>query len=383
MTVDTEAAAPAAAPDRPLRLRRVTTEGALTLIGAAAGALGLVWVLYERVLPFTGAIGFWLCWYGTFLVLYAAMAALQWDKLTVRDRVAAVALWTGGLLATAIVIDQVAYTLVRGFAVVRHVGFFRQDMANEGPLSAQTVGGVRHAIIGTLEQITLATIIAVPLGIMAAVFLAEVGGRMSRPVRTIVDAMTALPDIISGLFILAFAILTLGMPRSGLAASLALAVTMLPIVTRASEAVLRIVPGTLREASYALGGSQWRTVLNVVLPTARSGLSTAVVLAMARGIGETAPVLLTAGYSRVTNVDPLHNWQTSLPLYIFYEIQLPQNTEKVRAFGAGFALVIVVLILFFIARRLGGVAPGELTRRQRREIAREGARATAREGAPS
>jgi phosphate transport system permease protein len=383
MTVETKAAAPQAAPDRPLRLRRVTTEGVLTLIGAAAGALGLVWVVYERILPFTGALGFWVCWYGTFLIFYAAMAALQWDKLTVRDRVAAVALWTGGLLITAIVIDQVAYTLVRGFAVVRHVGFFRQDMANEGPLSAQGAGGVRHAIIGTLEQITLATLIAVPLGIVAAVFLAEVGGRMSRPVRTIVDAMTALPDIIAGLFILAFAILTLGMPRSGLAASLALAVTMLPIVTRASEAVLRIVPGTLREASYALGGSQWRTVLNVVVPTARSGLSTAVVLAMARGIGETAPVLLTAGYSRVTNVDPLHNWQTSLPLYIFNEVQLPQNTEKVRAFGAGFTLVIVVLVLFFIARRLGGVAPGELTRRQRRQIAREGARPTAREGAPS
>ena len=374
MTVDTKVAAPPAAPEQRVRIRRVTAEGALTLAGAAAGALGLVWVLYERILPFTGVLGFWVCWYATFLIFYAAMATLQWDKLTVRDRVVAVTLWTGGAIATAVVIVIVIYTLVRGFAAVRHVRFFTQSMANEGPLSPQSAGGVQHAIIGTLEQITLATIFAVPLGILAAVFLAEVGGRMSRPVRTIVDAMTALPDIIAGLFILAFAILTLGLPRSGLAASLALAVTMLPIVTRASEAVLRIVPGTLREASYALGGSQWRTVLSVVLPTARSGLSTAVVLAVARGIGETAPVLLTAGYSRVTNPDPLHNWQTSLPLYIFYEIQLPQNTEKVRAFGAGFTLVIVVLVLFFIARRLGGAAPGELTRRQRRRIAREGAR---------
>jgi phosphate transport system permease protein len=109
----------------------------------------------------------------------------------------------------------------------------------------------------------------------------------------------------------------------------------------------------------------------VVLPTARSGLSTAVVLAMARGIGETAPVLLVAGYARGFNYNPFANWQTSLPLYIYYEIQLPQVTEKIRAFGGGFALIILVLILFTIARRIGGAAPGELSRRQRRRIERE------------
>jgi phosphate transport system permease protein len=210
----------------------------------------------------------------------------------------------------------------------------------------------------------------VPLGVGAALYLAEVGGRMARPVRTIVDAMTALPDIISGLFVLAFVVLTLGLPKSGFAAALALAVTMLPIVTRASETVLRIVPGTLREASYALGGSQWRTVLQVVLPTARSGLATAVVLAMARGIGETAPVLLVAGYARGMNANPFANWQTSLPLYIYYEIQQPDLNDKIRAFGGGFVLIILVLILFTIARRIGGNAPGELTRRQRRKLER-------------
>jgi phosphate transport system permease protein len=358
-------------PDSPLRLRRVSAEGVLTLLGAAGGALGLDWVLYERVLPFTGVLGYWVCWYVAFVILYTCMAAMQWDRLAVRDRVVQVVLTTGGVLATAIVIDQVAYTLVRGFAAVKHLSFFTQSMQFEGPLSPLGVGGVGHALVGTLEQITLATAISVPLGIMAALYLSEVGGKMARPVRTLVDAMTALPDIISGLFILAFVVLTLGLPKSGFAAALALGVTMLPIVTRASETVLRIVPGTLREASYALGGSQWRTVLNVVLPTARSGLSTAVVLAMARGIGETAPVLLVAGYARAMNWNPFANWQTSLPLYIYYEIQLPQVNEKIRAFGGGFALVILVLILFAIARRIGGAAPGELTRRQRRRIARQ------------
>ncbi len=362
-------------PDVPLRIRRTSAEGTLTVLGSAGAALALDWVLYERVLPFTGVLGFWVCWYVLFLVLYGALAALQWDRMSVRDRVVQVTLTTVGVLATAIVVDQVGYTLVRGFTAVKNLSFFTQSMADEGPLSAQDVGGVGHALVGTVEQIGLATVFAVPLGIMAAVFLSEIGGRAARPVRTLVDAMTALPDIISGLFVLAFVVLTLGVPKCGFAAALALAITMLPIVTRASEAMLRIVPGTLREASYALGGSQWRTVLNVVLPTARSGLSTAVVLAMARGIGETAPVLLVAGYARGFNYNPFANWQTSLPLYIYYEIQLPEVTEKIRAFGGGFALVILVLILFAIARRIGGAAPGELSRRQRRQIEREMARA--------
>ena len=252
--------------DRPLRLRRVTAEDALTLGGSAIGALALDWVLYERVLPFSGVLGFWLFWYLLFMAGDAAIGSLQWNRLAVRDRVVAVALTTAGLLAVALVIGQVGYTLVRGSTVVRHTSFFTQSMADTGALSALSSGGIEHALIGTLEQITIATVLAVPLGIAAAIYLAEVGGRAARPVRTLVDAMTALPDIIAGLFILAFLVLTLGLPKSGFAAALALSVTMLPIVTRASEAVLRLVPGTLREASYALGGSQWRTVLSSCCP---------------------------------------------------------------------------------------------------------------------
>ena len=359
--------------DRPLRLRQVTAEDTLSLAGSAAGALALDWVLYERVLPFSGVLGFWICWYLLFLACYAAIGSLQWTRLAVRDRVVAVGLTTAGLLATALVIDQVGYTLVRGATAVKHSSFFTQSMVDTGPLSPLSSGGIAHALVGTLEQLTMSTLLAVPLGIAAAVYLAEVGGRAARPVRTLVDAMTALPDIIAGLFILALLVLTVGLPKSGFAAALALAVTMLPIVTRASETVLRIVPGTLREASYALGGSQWRKVLFVVLPTARSGLATAVVLAMARGIGETAPVLLVAGYARNVNWDPFNGWQTSLPLYIYNEILSPEPNDHVRAFGGGFALVILVLILFTIARWLGGGAPGELSRRQRRKIARQAA----------
>ena len=361
------------AADTPLRLRRITAEGTLSVAGAAVAALALDWVLFERVLPFSGVLGFWLCWYGLFLLVYAGIAALQWNGLAVRDRIVSVTLTTSGLLVTALVIDQVAYMIVKGAAVVRRLSFFTEDMARTGPLQPVTSGGIGHALVGTLEQITIATALSVPLGIAAAVYLSEVGGRAARPIRTLVDAMTSLPDIIAGLFVLAFLILTVGLPKSGFAAGIALGVTMLPIVTRASEAVLRIVPGTLREASYALGGSQWRTVLMVVLPTARSGLSTAVVLGMARGIGETAPALLTAGYAVGYNWNAFKGWQTSLPLYIYYNITSPVTADHDRAFGAGFALIIIVLILFTIARRLGGGVPGELTRRQRRRIARQAA----------
>lgn len=369
--------APLPAAEPRVLLRRVTPEGVATVVGGAAGAIGLVWVLYERVLPFSGVLGFWLCWYATFLALYAAMAALQWDTREVIHRVTTVAFVTGGVLTLVIVLGQVLYTLLRGFSAVRHLSFFVQSMAFAGPDSPLNIGGVLHAMIGTAEQIALATLFSVPLGVAAALFLAEVGGLLARPVRIIVEAMTALPDVIAGLFIYALFILTLGLQKSGLAAALALFVTMLPIITRASEVVLRLVPGTLREAAYALGSSQRRTVWNVVLPTARSGLTTAVVLGMARGIGETAPVLIVSGVTKELNYNPLQGPQVSLPLYIwnYAHTEAVTNSYIARGFGAGFVLVLVVLVLFAVARWLGGKEPGQLSRRQRRRLARERARA--------
>jgi len=362
--------------ERKVRIVRISPEGAATLGGAAVSALALVWVLYERVLPFSGVLGFWLCWYVVFLVLYGAIARMQWDWRDVVNRVTTVALATAGVLVLAVVLGTDLYTLARGAPSVFHVSYFTQSLAFAGPQSPLDVGGVAHAAIGTLEQIGLATLLSVPLAVATAVFLSEVGGALARPVRIIVEAMTALPDIIAGLFIYALFILTLGFQKSGLAASLALAVTMLPIIARASEVVLRLVPGTLREASMALGSSQWRTVWNVVLPTARPGLATAVVLGMARGIGETAPVLVVSGLTKEFNFNPLSGPQVSLPLFIYNYAHIEGVTPQyiARAFGAGVALVVVVLVLFWLARRLGGSAPGELTRRQRRQVARQGAR---------
>src|SRR5262249_48538540 len=150
-----------------------------------------------------------------------------------------------------------------------------------------------------------------------------------------------------------------------------------PIVTRASEVILRLVPGGLREASYALGASQVKTVFTVVLPTARSGMATAVILAMARAVGETSPVLLTAGFTSGVDANPFSGPQTSLPLYIWTYVRFPQATMVSRAFGAALALMLMVLVLFALARFIGGKAPGELSRRQRKRIERSApARAT-------
>lgn len=356
------------------RVQFGTSSGAsrATFIGSAAASAGLVWIVYERVLPLTGVLGFWICWYVVFLVLYFVMARLQWDRLEARNRLASVAFGTGGVLAFLIVVEQVVYTVTRGSSAISHTNFWTRSLSFAGPSSPMTVGGVLHAIVGSVEQLGLATMFAVPLGVTAALYLAEIGGGMARLVRTIVEAMTALPDLVAGLFIYVTLILSLGIGKSGFCAAAAIGVTMMPIVARASEVVLRIVPGALREASYALGSSHWRTVWNVVLPTARSGLATAVVLAMARGIGETAPVLLVAGYTKEMNANPFSGPQTSLPLFIYNAVHIFGTKAYVeRGFGAGFVLVVVVLGLFTIARRIGGSAPGELTKRQRRRLTKE------------
>jgi phosphate transport system permease protein len=370
------AGAPAQGAERKVQIVRISAAGTATLWGAALGALALVWVLYERVLPFSGVLGFWLCWYVVFLAFYGAMARMQWDRRDVINKMTTVAFAAAGAVVLAVVFGTDLYTLARGLDAVVHPNFWVQSMAFAGPTSPLGLGGAAHAAVGTLEQIALGTLFAVPLAVAAAVFLAEVGGALARPDRIIVEAMTALPDIIAGLFVYALFILTLGMQKSGLAAALALTVTMMPIIARASEVVLRLVPGTLREASYALGSSQWRTVWNVVLPTARPGLATAIVLGMARGIGETAPVLIVAGFTKEFNFNPLSGPQVSLPLYIwdYVHVEGVNAGYIARGFGAGVILVFIVLALFTLARKLGGTTPGQLTKRQRRQLARQGAR---------
>lgn len=379
------AAAPAPArpaPQRRIRIRAFTADTALTLFGSAAGALGLTWLAYERILPLSGALGFWLLWYVLFVAFYGCVTAIVWGRRAVADRVITIVMVSAGVLIVAVILDQIGYTVFRGYPALKHWNFFSQTMALTGAEDPLTSGGVLHAMVGSLEQMGIATAIAVPLGLLAALFMAEIGGPLARPVRSLVQAMTSLPEIVAGLFIFALLLLTFHLRPSGFAAGLALTVMMIPFVARASEVMLRLVPNNLREASYALGASQWRTTLTVVLPTARSGLTTGIVLGMARAIGETAPVLLTAGESPYMNYNPLHNNQISLPLYIFDYVRRPDTADHERAFGAAVVLIVMVLILFTIARVLGGKTPGELTRGQRRRLARDMRKASTPRQAP-
>jgi phosphate transport system permease protein len=348
-----EALIPPVNPDAKVRISPVSGAGVTTVLAALLGSLGLVWVLFERVLPFTGVIGFMLSWYIVFLILYGVMARLQWDPREVSQRITTVAFGTAGTIAILMVLGVVAFVSARGSGALAHLNFFSQAMSFAGPESPLSVGGVMHGIVGTVEQLTIATAISVPLAVATALYLAEIGGPLARPVRVIVEAMTALPDIIAGVFVYVALILTLGLQKSGLVAGIALSVNMMPIVARASEVVLRLVPGTLREASYALGSSQWRTILGVVLPTARPGLATAVVLGMARAVGETAPVLLVSGFTKEPNFNPFSGPQVSLPLYIWNYTHIESTTAGYisRGFGAATALMLVVLVLFTLARR--------------------------------
>ncbi|MFF3399005.1 phosphate ABC transporter permease PstA [Streptomyces sp. NPDC002659] len=355
----------------------------LALAGAAVGSLALTALLFTWIAPFDSILGFVVVAYVLFLVVYAVLVSFDENSVAVRDKVAAVLWQSLAMLLLASLVLVVVYTLWRGKSALVHLNFFTEDMSRTGPLQPLTEGGVLHAIVGTLEQIAISLAITVPLGLACAVFLNEVPGRYARFVRTIVEAMTALPSIVAGLFIYATVILILGVDKSGSAAALALSVMMLPIIIRASDVVIRLVPGSLREASYALGASQWRTVWTVVLPTARSGLTTAVILGTARGIGETSPVLLTSGFAADLNLNPTARPQVSLPLATFELVRSPQPSMIARGFGSAALLMALVLLLFIVARVVGGRGPGALTRSQqhrrvvasRRDAERMGKRA--------
>jgi phosphate transport system permease protein len=324
----------------------------LALVGSAAAGLALGWLFHQKIIATEGLFGLAVMSYVLFIVVYIVVSFLGNTGLEVSDRVASTLIATSAAVVMGVLALIVGFTFWRGREALAHLNFFDSDLSKAGPLDPLTVGGIVHAVVGTLIMIAIACAITVPLGIACAVYLTEVGGRGARLVRTVVESMTALPSIVAGLFILVTVILFLGLPRSGLAASLAISVMMLPIIARASEVVLRVVPQGLREASLALGSSQWQTVWRVVLPTARPGLTTAVILGTARGLGETSPVLLTAGYTTYLNTNPTKGPMVSLPLLTYSLSRSPEQVEIMRSFGAASVLLFLVLVMFFIARTL-------------------------------
>jgi phosphate transport system permease protein len=332
-------------------------------LGAGVASLTVSALLFGWFAPLQSGVGYVFMAFVLFLVFFMLLTSFSGTREEIKDRVATTLLYSAGIVLISSLLFVVGFTLLKSGSALAHVNFFTQTMQTTGPLDPLTSGGVLHAITGTLIQITIALAITIPLGITTAVFLNEVGGAFARVVRTVSDAMTALPSIVAGLFVFSALIATQVIGRSGLAASIAITVMMLPIVIRASDVVLRLVPHNLREASYALGSSKWRTVWSVVLPTSRSGLVTAVILGTARGLGETSPVLLTSGMSANLNADPLHSPMISLPLQVFSFIKSPEPNMIARGYGTAAVLLTLVLILFTLARLLGGKAPGQMSKR--------------------
>ena len=216
-------------------------------------------------------------------------------------------------------------------------------------------GGAYHAILGTLIITALTALISVPIGLLTAIYLVEYGtGRLKKAITFLVDVMTGIPSIVAGLFAFALFALIFGPGiRLGVMGAVALSVLMIPVVVRSSEEVLKLVPNELREASYALGVPKWRTVLKVVVPTAIAGLATAVTLAVARVIGETAPLLITVGIINGTNLDPFHGRMATLPVFAFYQLTQPGFPPEVaidRAWTAALLLIMLVMALNVVAR---------------------------------
>ena len=368
-TVPPEPTADADQPERRRRLHRLKPDALFALLGAAAAAVSLTVLISDWFAPFSGPLGFVVVCYPLFLACYAVLVWTDESGPILRDRLMAVVTHSIAILVGAVLVLIVGFPIWGGLKSLTHLNFYTQDLRVAGPVQPISIGGVRHAVIGTAEQITITLAITVPLGIACAVFMNESPGRLANLVRTVAAAATALPSIVAGLFVFALLILEFGLPKSGLAAAIALSVMTLPIIIRASDVVLRLVPGHLKEASYALGASRWRTALRVTLPTARSGLATAVILGAARGIGETSPVLLTAGYTQYTNYDPRSGPQTSLPLATFKLVTSGQPNYITRGYGAAALLMLLVLVLFVAARAVGGKGAGQLNRRQRRRRA--------------
>ena len=234
-----------------------------------------------------------------------------------------------------------------------YVGYLFGDMRVTTPDDELNMGGVGHAIVGSMLMVLIATVITLPLGILSGVYLTEVRGRLTKVVRFVIQSMSGVPSIVAGLFIYTTVIALTG-SFSGFAGALALSVLMLPTVARTSEEVLKLVPEDLRAVSYALGARQWRSSLMVVLPTVRSGLTTAAILGVARVVGETAPLLLTALSNNAFKFNPFNGPIASMPMYIFALLQIGTEYSMARAWSGALVLMTIVFLLFIVARRLGG-----------------------------
>ena len=296
-----------------------------------------------------------LAYFFTFFILYATVTAvaqyLARGKAAAKDAIIKTVVVLGAVV-TVLPILSIIVTVVRKGAAGIHFGLFTTDMSMATPTDPLSNGGLLHAITGTLTLVTISLVLSVPIGILTALYLTEIKGRFMGPIRFLVQAMSGVPSIVAGLFILSAVLYPITKSYSGFMGALALTILMIPTITRTSEEVLLLIPNDLREAGVALGGTQWRTVAMIVLPAARSGLVTAMILGVARIAGETAPILLLTGGGDKVNPNPFSGSLGSLPYYIWKSFNAGSPEAITRAWAGLLVLLLVVLILFTLARLL-------------------------------
>jgi phosphate transport system permease protein len=314
------------------------------LAGAVAVALGLTYGVGVRL-----AGGIAIAWLALVAAVCIASGVVEGGR-KMRDRLATVLVVSAFSLAI-LPLASLLYEVISKGGSQLNAQFFTYSMRNvvgEG-------GGIYHALIGTLIITALTAAMSVPVGILAAVYLVEYGrGKLARWITFLVDVMTGIPSIVAGLFAFALLAIFFGSGvRMGFGGSLALSLLMIPLVVRSSEEMLKLVPHELREASYALGVPKWRTIVKVVIPTALAGIVTGVTIAIARIIGETAPLLIIAGATDSTNLNPFSGRMMTLPVFIYEQFRnpgVPPEPYIDRAWGAALVLIIVIMVLNLVAR---------------------------------
>ncbi|MFI6308384.1 phosphate ABC transporter permease PstA [Amycolatopsis thailandensis] len=352
---------PVAPAPRKLVKRRpseTTRQDRFAAFGCAVSATLLTWFVMHLLLDSPGRLADLIVAYLLYLTMLYLVTRDRLGKLAASDRLVSTVVVTGALVLLAPLLSLLIYIVVKGAPYLR-LDFFTHDMSTVAPTDPVTETGGLHAVIGTLEQTALTLVLVVPLGVLTAVFLNETRSRFRRPVRIMVDAMSGLPSIVAGLFVYAALIIPgiqagVGLfSYNGMMATLALTMVMLPTVTRTVDVVLRLVPDGLREASLALGASRARTVWSVVLPTARTGVTTAVILGIARVAGETAPLLFTSFGALGMNANPFSDPQESIPLFIYRFIKQPLENVQQRGYVGALVLILLIFGLFAIARVVG------------------------------
>ena len=308
-------------------------------------------VTLVQLTPLKGKLAYLMVFFLVYLAISTFYRGMKTGSAAAKNNVVQ-SLVTSAALIAITPIFSILLTVVTKGAKGISFGIFTRDMSLSTPTDPLTSGGLLHAITGTLTLVLCALILSVPIGILTALYLTEIRGRFTRPIRFLVQAMSGVPSIVAGLFILSAVLYPITKQYSGFMGSLALTILMIPTIARTSEEVLKLIPNDLREAGVALGGTQWRTVAMIVIPAARSGLVTAMILGIARIAGETAPLLLLTGGGDRVNPNPFAGPMGSLPYYIWKSFNAGSPEAITRAWAGLLVLLIVVFILFISARLL-------------------------------